>query len=1053
MPKIRRPACLSGSPDNYEKYERATRSGVKEQMQLVKVEEDINENEQGFVNVNLTKHEGMNLGLTISGGIDREIRPKISNLRDNGIASKSDLLQIGDYITSVNGIKVDKLKHGEIISLLKNIGENVNLQIKYRLPPTTISSPKIQQKNCDATIQRDNTSEGFGFVVRGGYHEQHIKQRPLVVTHVRTNSPADKEGSLKPGDRILAINQLPLTNFTLDDFNNKLKSSPFKEIILTTEYDVSVMDSVSNGTSALMVEIYKLPNENLGVVLTKSVRAGKVVVCIESIKPASIADRCGALHVGDQVLSINDVSLMSPRSNTNETPNLNDANSLLSETDKDQIKIEIVPAKRRNQLAILNSVDRYTPSITSSRMTMPLVRSKGTIGTIDKARYMRTNQKRKNHYKSAMSLALTDARVNMTSHSMTHTVSLQTTPLDENFGIEILNSVFTTQVVENYPIISNIAENSPADNCGVVQSGDRILSVNGYVTQELICDDVVQLLNDAYLQGHVELELEFDVSDSLVANSGIFQVKLPAKKGVDIGIELKSGGNSNSPIVISRIISGSAAHRCGMLSIGDQILSVDGFRWLASGMGMNVDSAKTLLHNSDDVIKLKVQKNDDENEDDLTSVTYTVELKRQGGPLGITISGTEDPCDPILISQITPNSLAARTGALHVNDQILSINMTSLKMMTLTESINLLETEDDSITFKIKRSCQHETTKENERQKTIEKYKKKESISLSQNNEHSNNSLNTDFTMYENDLTTTVDTELSDPEDELPTPPASDKKNYLRSQSKEEENKQQVMKLLENLKIDSPIKNQKLKSLAQRSTRSTGRTSRRRNKKTSSSKSATTHRVFDHSPASSMNTWNGPINRSSSIETRIERLHSFQNNRKTRQSSLETPSRRNQLPVADWQKALDDLQSVGESSQYLTDLESDFGPVTTSNRLLLNNSLQSKPVTTSSKSDQSTMSKNNLKFHKITIKGTIGKDFGFSLSDRNRGIYVHTVKQDSPACNAGLLPNDRILQVNGQSVADTNSKILIYMISTKQNLTLFVSRYQQNNQPYGTAFL
>ena len=44
--------------------------------------------------------------------------------------------------------------------------------------------------------------------------------------------------------------------------------------------------------------------------------------------------------------------------------------------------------------------------------------------------------------------------------------------------------------------------------------------------------------------------------------------------------------------------------------------------------------------------------------------------------------------------------------------------------------------------------------------------------------------------MYENDLTTTVDTELSDPEDELPTPPASDKKNYLRSQSKEEENKQ-----------------------------------------------------------------------------------------------------------------------------------------------------------------------------------------------------------------------------------------------------------------------
>ena len=78
------------------------------------------------------------------------------------------------------------------------------------------------------------------------------------------------------------------------------------------------------------------------------------------------------------------------------------------------------------------------------------------------------------------------------------------------------------------------------------------------------------------------------------------------------------------------------------------------------------------------------------------------------------------------------------------------------------------------------------------------------------------------------------------------------------------------MKLLENLRIDSSMKNQKIKSLAQKSTRSTGRTSRRRNKKTSSSKSATTHRVFDHSPASSMNTWNGPINRSSSIENRLK---------------------------------------------------------------------------------------------------------------------------------------------------------------------------------------
>ena len=42
------------------------------------------------------------------------------------------------------------------------------------------------------------------------------------------------------------------------------------------------------------------------------------------------------------------------------------------------------------------------------------------------------------------------------------------------------------------------------------------------------------------------------------------------------------------------------------------------------------------------------------------TISYTVELKRHGGPLGITISGTEEPFDPIFISGITPGGLADR---------------------------------------------------------------------------------------------------------------------------------------------------------------------------------------------------------------------------------------------------------------------------------------------------------------------------------------------------------------------------------------------------------
>lgn len=42
------------------------------------------------------------------------------------------------------------------------------------------------------------------------------------------------------------------------------------------------------------------------------------------------------------------------------------------------------------------------------------------------------------------------------------------------------------------------------------------------------------------------------------------------------------------------------------------------------------------------------------------AVSYTVQLKRYGGPLGITISGTEEPFDPIVISGLTKRGLAER---------------------------------------------------------------------------------------------------------------------------------------------------------------------------------------------------------------------------------------------------------------------------------------------------------------------------------------------------------------------------------------------------------
>lgn len=41
-------------------------------------------------------------------------------------------------------------------------------------------------------------------------------------------------------------------------------------------------------------------------------------------------------------------------------------------------------------------------------------------------------------------------------------------------------------------------------------------------------------------------------------------------------------------------------------------------------------------------------------------ITYTVELPKFAGPLGITISGSEEPFDPIFISSLTEGGLAEK---------------------------------------------------------------------------------------------------------------------------------------------------------------------------------------------------------------------------------------------------------------------------------------------------------------------------------------------------------------------------------------------------------
>ncbi|XP_065275643.1 glutamate receptor-interacting protein 1 isoform X2 [Emys orbicularis] len=665
--------------------------------------QSIPEEFKGSTIVELMKKEGTTLGLTVSGGIDKDGKPRVSNLRQGGIAARSDQLDVGDYIKSVNGINLTKFRHDEIISLLKNVGERVVLEVEYELPPVSVQGSGVIFRTVEVTLHKEGNT--FGFVIRGGAHDDRNKSRPVVITCVRPGGPADREGTIKPGDRLLSVDGIRLLGTSHAEAMSILKQCG-QEATLLIEYDVSVMDSVATASGPLLVEVAKTPGAALGVALTTSMCCNKQVIVIDKIKSASIADRCGALHVGDHILSIDGTSM--------EYCTLAEATQFLANT-ADNVKLEILP-HHQTRLALKGPEHAALVSSSFSPTSMSAYSlSSLNMGTLPRSLYstsprgtmMRRRMKKKD-FKSSLSLASsTVGLAGQVVHTETTEVVLTADPI-VGFGIQLQGSVFATETLSSPPLISYIECDSPAERCGVLQIGDRLMAINGIPTEDSTFEEANQLLRDSSITNKVTLEIEFDVAESVIPSSGTFHVKLPKKHNVELGITISSPSSRKpgDPLVISDIKKGSVAHRTGTLELGDKLLAIDNIRLDNCSM----EDAVQILQHCEDLVKLKIRKDEDNSDEQESSgaIIYTVELKRYGGPLGITISGTEEPFDPIIISSLTKGGLAERTGAIHIGDRILAINSSSLKGKPLSEAIHLLQMAGETVTLKIKKQTDGE---------------------------------------------------------------------------------------------------------------------------------------------------------------------------------------------------------------------------------------------------------------------------------------------------------------------------------------------------------
>ncbi|XP_034287450.1 glutamate receptor-interacting protein 2 isoform X2 [Pantherophis guttatus] len=1007
---------------------------------------------RGVTIVELIKKEGSTLGLTIAGGTDKDGKPRVSNLRPGGLAARSDQLNVGDYIKSVNGINLTKLRHDEIISLLKNVGERVILEVEYELPlAAPDNSAGIIPKTIEVTLYKEGNS--FGFVLRGGAHEDWHKSRPLVLTYVRPGGPADREGSLKIGDRLLSVDGIPLHGVSHADALNILRQCN-QEALFQIEYDVSIMDMVANASGPLLVEIAKAPGSALGITLSMNTHRNKQVIIIEKIKPASVGDRCGALHVGDHILSIDGTST--------EHCSLLEATQLLAAT-SETVKLEILPAHySRLPLKPLDTVkvqksehhhcwdpcvsychthhpghcktptwnqttsQDYCKSLVASNFASPTMNTSGLAyqnsNTLPRSNHpmspratlMRRRQRKKEH-KSSLSLASsTVGPGGQIVHTETTEVILRGDPLN-GFGLQLQGGIFATETLSSPPLIRFIEPDSPAERCGLLQVGDRVLSINSIATEDGTMEEANQLLRDAALTNKVVLEIEFDVAESVIPSSGTFHVKLPKKRGVELGITISSSRKSGEPLIISDIKKGSVAHRTGTLEPGDKLLAIDNIRLDNCSM----EDAVQILKQCEELVKLKIRKDEDNSDEQETTgaIIYTVELKRYGGPLGITISGTEEPFDPIVISGLTKRGLAERTGAIHIGDRILAINNVSLKGKPLSEAIHLLQMAGETVTLKIK--------------KQTERTFPQKSGSM---------------------------TEVSDLEDDLTDSQKTSKLSEVYSTTIPSVDS--AMESWDGSGIDTGYGSQVGTYLPQ----AVGIALHPHEWRSSRQKSSTP-------PGDTRKSY--PFTHGGFNEEDWEKPSRYP----TCQNGLEMPHEDNFWRV--FGEALEDLETCGQS-ELLREIEAsimagsihnlslDGGklPRNSVNQSGLSPARKSNPKSsgegqdnnnvTPTKNDknleiktikdeiQEIMSPTPLELHKMTIyKDPETEDFGFSVSDGllEKGVYVNMIRPGGPADQCGLKPYDRVLQVNCIRTRDFDCSLAVPLISEAGNkLDLVISR-------------
>ncbi|XP_034449156.1 multiple PDZ domain protein isoform X3 [Hippoglossus hippoglossus] len=166
------------------------------------------------------------LGISVAGGVGSphgNVPLFIATMDTNGLAAKTQLLQTGDKLLSINDVSTEGMTHVQAGALLKNATGTVSLQVaegsgvcstkddsdvRARSSGQPSSLPCSHNNLCARmykTITLERGSSGLGFSIVGGFGSPH-GDLPIYIKTVFNKGAAIADGRLKRGDQIIAVN-------------------------------------------------------------------------------------------------------------------------------------------------------------------------------------------------------------------------------------------------------------------------------------------------------------------------------------------------------------------------------------------------------------------------------------------------------------------------------------------------------------------------------------------------------------------------------------------------------------------------------------------------------------------------------------------------------------------------------------------------------------------------------------------------------------------------------------------------------------------------------